>query len=103
MAVYVDNAKVKWRGKQWCHLVADSIEELHEFTYQLGLQRNWFQHGASYPHYDVTVEVREKALSVGAIEGDRITIIACARKMKAQLHTKTVHHQAEQLSLFQSC
>lgn len=103
MTVYVDNAKVKWRGKQWCHLVADTIEELHEFAYQLGLQRHWFQHAASYPHYDVTMEVREKALNVGAIEGDRITIITCARKMKAQLHIETAPRQAEQLSLFQSC
>lgn len=103
MAVYVDNAKVKWRGKQWCHLVADTIEELHEFAYQLGLQRHWFQHAASYPHYDVTVEVREIALSIGAIQGDRISVISCARKMKAQLHRKIAPRKAEQLSLFQSC
>jgi Protein of unknown function (DUF4031) len=103
MAVYVDNAKVKWRGRQWCHLVADTIEELHEFAYQLGLQKNWFQHAASYPHYDVTVEVREIALSLGAIEGDRIRIITCARKMKTQLHREIVPRQEEQLILFQSC
>lgn len=103
MTVYVDNAKVKWRGKQWCHLVADTIEELHEFAYQLGLQRHWFQHAASYPHYDVTVEVREKALNIGAIEGDRIAIITCARKMKDQLHSEISSLQEEQLSLFQSC
>ncbi len=103
MTVYVDNAKVKWRGKQWCHLVADTIEELHEFAFQLGLQKHWFQHAASYPHYDVTVEAREKALKVGAVEGDRITIITCARKLKAQLHLETAPCQTEQLSLFQSC
>lgn len=103
MAVYVDNAKVKWRGKQWCHLVADTIEELHEFAYQLGLQRRWFQHAASYPHYDVTLDVREKALVIGAIQGDRIRIITCARKMKAQLHIKTAHCKGEQLPLFHSC
>lgn len=103
MAVYVDNVKVRWRGKQWCHLVADTIEELHEFAFQLGLQKHWFQHSASYPHYDVTVEARQKALSIGAIEGDRIAIIRCARKMKAQLHSENSPRQEEQLSLFQSC
>jgi len=103
MAVYVDNAKVKWRGKQWCHLVADTIEELHDFAFQLGLKRHWFQHAASYPHYDVTVEVREIALSTGAREGDRIKIISCASKMKAQLHKENSPLQAEQLSLFQLC
>lgn len=103
MAVYVDNVKVKWRGRLWCHLVADSVEELHAFARQLGLQRNWFQNAASYPHYDVTVEVRQKALNVGAIEGDRVEIITCARKMKAQLLREKGSKQPEQLSLFQPC
>lgn len=103
MAVYVDNVKVKWRGRLWCHLVADSIEELHAFARQLGLQRNWFQHAASYPHYDVTVEVRQKALSVGAMKGDRMIIISCARKMKAQLLSESESLQADQLSLFDFC
>lgn len=100
MAVYVDNVKVKWRGRLWCHLVADSIEELHAFARQLGLQRDWFQHAASYPHYDVTVEVRQKALCVGAMEGDRVQIIACAHKMKAQLLRERESRQPEQLTLF---
>lgn len=101
MTVYVDNVKVKWRGRLWCHLVADSIEELHEFAQRLGLQRNWFQHAASYPHYDVTVEVRQKALRVGAVEGDRVKIITCARKMKVQLLSARIAPHPEQLSIFQ--
>ena len=103
MAIYVDNVKVKWRGRLWCHLVADSIEELHAFARQLGLQRNWFQHSASYPHYDVTVEVRQKALNIGALEGNRVKIITCARKMKTQLLRERELQQAEQLSLFHPC
>lgn len=100
MPVYVDNAKVKWRGRLWCHLVADSIEELHKFAQQLGLQRNWFQHAASYPHYDVTIEVRQIALSMGAIEGTRTEIITCARVMKTQLLSERAQSQPEQLSFF---
>lgn len=101
MPVYVDNARVKWRGRLWCHLVADSIEELHEFAQQLGLKRHWFQHAASYPHYDVTIEIREIALRLGAIEGSRAEIITCARMMKAQLLNKRAPLQPEQLSFFQ--
>ncbi len=100
MSVYVDNVKVKWRGRLWCHLVADSIEELHEFAEQLGLRREWFQHSASYPHYDVTVEARQIALSMGAIEGSRADIITCARTLKTQLLHERVNSQPEQLSFF---
>jgi hypothetical protein len=38
MAVYVDNMQIEWRGKKWCHLVADSIDELHVFAKNLGLR-----------------------------------------------------------------
>lgn len=101
MAVYVDNARVKWRGRLWCHLLADSIEELHEFAKKLGLRRNWFQHAASYPHYDVTLEIRQIALSMGAIEGSRTEIITCARTLKTELLLhKQVSSQPEQLSFF---
>lgn len=103
MSVYVDNARVKWRGRQWCHLVADTIEELHEFAQLLGLKREWFQHAASYPHYDVTIEVRQIALSIGALEGNRAEIITCARTMKTQLISERAQLQPEQLSFFPCC
>lgn len=61
MTVFVDNERITWRGKLWCHLVADSLDELHAFAAVLGLKRGWFQEKASYPHYDVTTEVRDRA------------------------------------------
>lgn len=85
MAIYVDNEQIAWRGKTWCHLVADSLEELHAFALELGLRRAWFQDQASYPHYDVTVSVRERALAMGALHGDRRTIVGCAKALKVQL------------------
>lgn len=101
LAVYVDNVRVAWRGRMWCHLVADSLQELHEFAKQLGLRRSWFQHSASYPHYDVTVEVRELALEMGACHGNRIQIISCARRLKTELVQKVSSENPEQLSLFE--
>lgn len=85
MAVYVDNVNIKWREREWCHLVADSLEELHLFADSLGLKRAWFQKNASYPHYDITSITRKKAIYLGAQMGDRQKIISCAKKMKAQL------------------
>lgn len=86
MTVYVDDEQISWRGKLWCHLVADTLDELHVFAKRLGLQRAWFQGRSVYPHYDVTLSVRDRALAMGALLGDRRTIIACAKELKSQLH-----------------
>lgn len=84
MAVYVDAEAIEWRGKHWCHLVADTLDELHHFADRLGLQRSWFQ-CKKYPHYDVTMSVRARALKLGALDGDREIIVACCKKMRAEL------------------
>jgi hypothetical protein len=85
MTVYVDDERIPWRGKQWCHLVADSLAELHTFATTLGLRRAWFQGRSVYPHYDVTVSVRDRALRLGAVLSDRRTIIGCAKQLKIEM------------------
>jgi len=84
MTIYVDNVKVKWAGHEWCHLVADSLDELHSFALKIGLKRKWFQSSASYPHYDVKLAVRVRAIQLGAVPGTRKQIIDCAKKLKAE-------------------
>lgn len=93
MAVYVDNSRLEWRGKLWCHMVADSLEELHEFAARLQLKREWFQHRSAYPHYDVTVNVRDRALGLGASLGNKEVIIGCAKKMRLE---QIAQQQAQQ-------
>lgn len=88
MAIYVDDERIPWRGKLWCHLVADSLTELHAFASSLGLKRAWFQDRSVYPHYDVTLNVRDRALRQGAVLGDRRTIIGCAKQLKTQLQSE---------------
>ncbi len=85
MAVYVDNARIEWRGRRWCHLVADSLEELHLFARAIGLKKGWFQSDASLPHYDVTVEKRIIALSRGASAADRRMLVSAGRRLKGEL------------------
>jgi hypothetical protein len=98
MAVYVDNMRKRARVKHimgvWCHLTADTTEELHEFAAGLGLRREWFQPASVYPdtaevrlreagtgrplvgtprpgardHYDVTEKKRKLAVRMGAAE-----------------------------------
>jgi len=84
MPIYVDNARIKWRGKEWCHLVADTLDELHDFAKLLGLKRSWYQQSASYPHYDITVSIRQKAIQLGANPGCRKKIIQCAKNLKME-------------------
>lgn len=65
MAILVDAAIWRWRGRRWAHLVSDrDFAELHEFAARLGLRREWFQGD----HYDVPAHVRERALTLGAEE-----------------------------------
>ncbi len=78
MSVFIGSKKVMWRGKIWYHLIADTIEELHEFAQSIGLKINWFQDHRFMPHYDVTENKRIVAVKKGAIvmslreEGEKI-------------------------------
>lgn len=87
MAVYVDNAVFRWRGRRWAHLLADEVDELHAFAARLGLARARFQDRRSGAHYDIDGALRERALALGAIPVSRTTdrakmraIIANARR-----------------------
>lgn len=58
----------RW-GRQWCHLWADTEEELHQFAARLGLKRSWFQNHHRRPefwHYDLVPAKRTQALELGA-------------------------------------
>ena len=85
MSVYVDFMMGCLRNKNWkhnesCHLFADSEDELHELAQKIGLRRSWSQNRqkkTSFPHYDLTRSMREKAIKAGAIElTDRRSIVA---------------------------
>jgi hypothetical protein len=54
----------------WCHLFADTTDELHAFAERLGLVRSWFQGD----HYDLTPKRRAAAGAAGALEVDKRTL-----------------------------
>ncbi len=64
--IYVDKPIHPWRGKKWCHLVADDLNELHEFAHRLGLKKEWFQNHRIQTHYDITEAKRKQAITNGA-------------------------------------
>lgn len=78
MAVYVDILKStkpyqadpqrKYPYKYFCHLMADSLDELHTFADRLGLQKAWFQNHPKYPHYDITAQKRRMAVRMGPLK-----------------------------------
>ncbi len=88
MTVYVDDAVTQWRGQRWAHLMADSLDELHAMAAQLGIPRRAFQDKTSGAHYDVTAELREHALHLGAVaisrHADKDKVREVIRVAKAQ-------------------
>lgn len=68
MTVYVDDPFTLWRGQRWAHLMADTLEELHDFAQsKLGIPRRAFQNKTSGAHYDVPEALRDEALRLGAV------------------------------------
>ena len=50
--IYVDKPRVR-DGRMSCHMVADSLQELHDYACSLGLLRRYFQKARKHPHYDL--------------------------------------------------
>jgi DNA invertase Pin-like site-specific DNA recombinase len=88
MSVYVDDAVVHWRGRRWAHLMADTLDELHAFAARLGIPRRAFQDKSSGAHYDVTAELRDEAIRLGAVaisrHRDRARMRAVIAQARAQ-------------------
>lgn len=78
MAVYVDPLRdyppemIKPGARRWgpsfCHMVADSREELDAMATAIGLRPAYRQHsGKPLEHYDLTPRRRELAIAKGAV------------------------------------
>lgn len=81
MSVYLDHARNPYGRMVMCHMIADTLVELHAFAIKIGLKREWFQEPpkASRPHYDVSLSRRIVAVRYGAIELERNAFV---EKMK---------------------
>jgi len=84
VAVYVDEPLWSWQGRKWCHLMADTQEELHRFAFGLGLQLSSYQGPpkTSAPHYDITGFERDRAVRMGALAVSRREIVALFRSQR---------------------
>jgi hypothetical protein len=84
MSVYVDDAIWDWHGRKWCHLLADSTDELHRFARSIGVYRTSYQGPPKTPapHYDLASYERGVAIRRGAIVCDRAAIVAIYRRVR---------------------
>lgn len=81
-AVYVDEVRVyavgavsagaRRHGVRWCHMWTEPGNEdaLHVMAERIGLKREWFQDREGFPHYDLVMSARDRALKSGAKEKD---------------------------------
>lgn len=81
MAVYVDYCKNKYQRMLMCHMLADSIEELHDMAEKIGVKKKWFQIDNMFLHYDICQSKRKLAIKNGAIEMNTKDIL---KKLKSK-------------------
>lgn len=79
MTVYVDDMRAPYGRLIMCHMIADTLAELHAMADRIGIARKWFQNVASGPHYDIALSKRALAVQYGARQ---ITLRQCACMMK---------------------
>jgi hypothetical protein len=86
MAAYVDPVRhypgARWRIKHWCHLTADTRDELHALAARIGRRRETFQEHPYRWHYDLTPDERAAAVDLGACE---VTTRDLVRTMRARI------------------
>ena len=70
MPVYVDDMSASFGRMVMCHMVADTLEELHAMADRIGVARRWYQGPpvTRWPHYDIALSKRALAVAAGAQE-----------------------------------
>ncbi|HEY3087575.1 MAG TPA: DUF4031 domain-containing protein [Jatrophihabitantaceae bacterium] len=86
MACYVDSVRAYpdagLRFSEFCHLLADTREELHAMAAAIGMPRRLFQDHPWRWHYDLPRHLREQALRHGAREVTLHDVGALLRKRR---------------------
>jgi hypothetical protein len=72
MTCYVDTIRsypdAGLRYTEFCHLLADDREELHQMADALSMPRRFFQDHPWRWHYDLPAHLRPRAVELGAVE-----------------------------------
>lgn len=81
MPVYIDDARNRFGRMVMCHMLADTLDELHTMAEAIGMKRAWFQ-PKSFPHYDVSLSRRKQAVARGAVEMTQREIVGVIRRLR---------------------
>lgn len=86
MAVYVDEPIWPFGRMKMCHMLADTITELHTMADVIGVARRHYQGPPKTrtPHYDICKSKRQVAVKAGALECDRHTMVQVMRRVRTQ-------------------
>ena len=73
MTVYVDDMRaehvVRGRRMIFCHMIADTSDELHAMAEKIGVAFRWLQCGGTWKeHFDIVQTKRTLAVKAGAIQ-----------------------------------
>lgn len=68
MPVYVDDMCTSYGRMKMCHMVADTLGELHAMADKIGVARRWYQGPpvTHLPHYDIALSKKALAVQMGA-------------------------------------
>ena len=88
MACYVDTVRsypnAGLRFTEFCHLLADTRDELHDMADALGIPRRFFQEHPWRWHHDLPEHLRPRAVELGAVEMDIHEVGALLRRRKRE-------------------
>jgi hypothetical protein len=70
------------------HMIADTKEELFQMVEKVGLPKKHYQPRASFPHFDVMMSTRAKAVAEGAVELTNKQLIEKIRELRLTDHWK---------------
>jgi hypothetical protein len=88
MPCYVDTVRdypgAGLRHDRFCHLLADTRDELHAMADALGIPRRYFQDHPWRWHHDLPEPLRARAVALGAREVTMHEVGALLKQRKAQ-------------------
>ena len=97
--VFIDDLSVPYRGRYWCHLASNSVDELHEFAKLNKIPGSWFHLGSKIPHYDIPTFIRPRLVRNGAVLLSARDLVCSVRAIRSRRYGVSINIK-EQSSLF---